>query len=608
MEEHKIIPWTGGYVDIKCYDINLNILGIVDDFISFNFQRSYSNIGEWQLVLDANTLNAQRVKNMEVISLTDGVAGLVTQHEENKEENQHTITYIGIELKGISTLRIIDQFAEEEAYQSYTNVSPEYVIAQIVEKQIINPVNNTNKAVAGSIANYVESADRINFSGRFDTPANAIQQIANAYNLGWHASLNENDEIVWYIYRGVDRTKNQSTNSRMIVSYALDSFGNSSISKIHFLPNVALVAGQGEGISRAKELVGNTTATGLNWVETYIDARDIKDDAELPARGAEKLAEYGDPLTYSTTFSSYFTQLYHRPFELGDVGTIIDGRLPNGEVDFRLTQVEEIYEGDQLRLDATFGYDRQGLIEKINRATGNTQSLIKLEDASVPNTRKINGYELSSDITLTATDVGLGNVPNINFLSGWFPVAETWTQTGNYTFTISGNVTDRYQAKDKFMCTQDGTVKYGFFVKVAYVSDTTTVTISQENILTSSEISSKYISKMATPQSFPYDKALLWAGSWASGNLTVAGINNFTKFIALMDGVGTALNVNINSIHWRGMGGYVSSTPTVVTYQVTATLSTETLTMVAARSVSHTASDVHTEYTPQTISVIYGLI
>jgi hypothetical protein len=364
--------------EIKCYVYNSNGIltkkGIIDDFISFNFKRSYSNIGEWTLVLDGNSLNAQRVKGMQIISVSDGVAGLVYKCEESRNDNQYTITYTGVELKGIVSQRIIMPIAGS-AYQEYTNKKPEYIIAQLIALQVIAP-SLAERTVAGTIAPYTEGTENINFSGRFDNVGDAIQTIANTYNVGWYADI-QNNVVVWHIYRGKDRRKSQSANSRMIVSYGLDSFGNSTLTNINQLPNVALVAGQGEGIGRATTIVGS--GAGLNRSEVYIDARDISDSGELVTRGTETLADYGDSLTYGTTFSTQFIQQYRNPYDLGDIGTIEDSRLATGEVDFRLTEITEVYENGQFRLDATFGYDRQGLSEAIKRSTGNTQSLINTE-------------------------------------------------------------------------------------------------------------------------------------------------------------------------------------------------------------------------------------
>ena len=106
---------------IYCYSYaepKLNLLGVVDDFLSFNFNRSYSGIGEWQLVIDGSSLNATRIKGMDFISLADGVAGYVQRTEDIVENGVHTITYSGVELKGLASKRIVIP-PEGKAYEYY---------------------------------------------------------------------------------------------------------------------------------------------------------------------------------------------------------------------------------------------------------------------------------------------------------------------------------------------------------------------------------------------------------------------------------------------------------------------------------------------------------
>ena len=228
-----------------------------------------------------------------------------------------------------------------------------------------------------------------------------------------------------------------------------------------------------------------------------------------------------------------------------------------------------------------------------------------------------------TDGNLMAWDGADGDRPkdsNINIndiISGWIPEKGVWTRISSNAFTVAGNATDKYQAKDKFKLTQDNTLKYGYFVKVIYDSGTglTTINTSLESALADSIITNAYCSKMATPQGFPYDKALLWTGSWSGGSVTVTGVGSFTRFKALMEGLGTVLNIDLmpgsSMYYWRGTGGYVSTTPNIISYHAGATLpfgGSETLTMEGCKSIKHYSSGNHDAYTSQTIVVIYGLV
>ena len=374
--------------EIKCYKNTPNglmLVGVVDDYQSFSFTRSYSECGEWQLTLNGSTKNAQLIKEMDYISMDNGICGIVEQLESNVGSN-NTITYKGSELKGITNSRIIMP-PTGKAYLTIKK-NPALVILDILNSQIADCAdpnrNIPNVRIDSSIE--VDTTQKIEFNGRFSNVYDEIADIATAYNIGWYAAIEQKQsnsqyaEIVFYVYSGVDRKKNQSTNSRFILSYSNDNIEQSNYQYIDTIPNTALIAGQGEGTDRKTYIINNTSA-GLGRKEVYIDARDIEDDSLLPQRGKEKLAEYGEANSYQITLSRSLSKQYHSAFELGDIGTIQDDIL-DLSIDFRLTEITEIYESDDFRLEVVCGYDKKDLGSAIKRSNSNTQTLLKVEGSS----------------------------------------------------------------------------------------------------------------------------------------------------------------------------------------------------------------------------------
>jgi len=88
---------------------------------------------------------------------------------------------------------------------------------------------------------------------------------------------------------------------------------------------------------------------------------------------------------------------------------------------------------------------------------------------------------------------------------GWYPANETWTYASSSTFTISGDVTDKYFKGVKVKLTNDSATKYFYIAMSEYSSPNTTITIvvNTSYSLASGAISSPYYSYMEMPQGFP---------------------------------------------------------------------------------------------------------
>lgn len=94
--------------------------------------------------------------------------------------------------------------------------------------------------------------------------------------------------------------------------------------------------------------------------------------------------------------------------------------------------------------------------------------------------------------------------------SGWVEAGETWTYAGaddpTYTFTISGDKTQKYQAGQKIKLTQStGGTKYFIITKVAYSAPNTTITVygGTDYDLNNEAISNPFYSTMKAPFGFP---------------------------------------------------------------------------------------------------------
>jgi len=87
----------------------------------------------------------------------------------------------------------------------------------------------------------------------------------------------------------------------------------------------------------------------------------------------------------------------------------------------------------------------------------------------------------------------------------WELCSETWTRTGNHTFTVSGDQTAKYRKYAKIRYKDGGNYEYGIIASSSYSSPNTTVTliVNTDYAMAATTITDTYISFSDNPQGFP---------------------------------------------------------------------------------------------------------
>lgn len=94
--------------DISYYEYlkELEPIGLVDDFISCIFKRSWAGIGEWQIVMPIQSPHIQEFNEAQFIRIHSRAAGVINKAKVEINEQAQTVTFSGYELKGIYKQRI----------------------------------------------------------------------------------------------------------------------------------------------------------------------------------------------------------------------------------------------------------------------------------------------------------------------------------------------------------------------------------------------------------------------------------------------------------------------------------------------------------------------
>ena len=348
---------------INCYDENLNLVGVVEDFIGLKFKRHFTRIGDFEIRLDGNNKSEVGIlANSTYIKLRDYECGYITGMTETKTEGDYTFSFTGQELKCLATKRIIVPPNGAQTWK-ISNRSPEYIMYRLIYDHILNP-QNANRKITGDFATYTESATRIIYETKYTKLSDELTKLAEAHQIGWVANI-EQGQIVWHLIHGVDRTLGQHANEPLLLGFEFDMLQSLNYS-ITTKPtdNMAYVLGYGQGANRPQVLVGNNHV-GIDRQEVYVDARNSENDA-LAEYGQEQIASYGDDVIVNVKPIYEARKYYKMIYDVGDYGTLIEQNL-----NLQLTQCCAIWENNEYKLEFVFGYNGKDLNGALKRYTAN---------------------------------------------------------------------------------------------------------------------------------------------------------------------------------------------------------------------------------------------
>lgn len=110
-----------------------------------------------------------------------------------------------------------------------------------------------------------------------------------------------------------------------------------------------------------------------------------------------------------------------------------------------------------------------------------------------------------SHINLTATGQFTHAQVDDMLTTGWIPRSESWSRTGNHTFTISGDYTAVFRKGTKIRYKDGGAYEYGVVASSSFSNPTTTVTLitNSDYAMAAVSITDRYISYIENPEGFP---------------------------------------------------------------------------------------------------------
>ncbi len=350
---------------IHVYNTDFEYQGEVDAFESLMWVRRWSKAGDFQIVLNAHTFGIEKLVKGHIITIGPDKTGIIAHIEEDTSESGKASDQIlvrGLDLKGLIGKRITIPpvgLSHDALTANVETIMKRYVNANAVSTNPERIIPNL------SIAPDQLRGPSFYYQTRHQSLPDELEKLSLASDLGWDV-LFTGKGYVFDTPSGNDLSILQSVNSPVIFGVEFDNVGEQKIvtSNLDYR-NVAIVAGQGEGIDREVVVIGD--ASGLDRNEVFIDARDIEDGANLPDRGRQKLSEYTKVDSFETEILTDGPFVYKKDWDLGDIVTIQNAKKTR-TVHERIVEVTETHEkGSGFQLRAVFGNALPTLIEKIKR-------------------------------------------------------------------------------------------------------------------------------------------------------------------------------------------------------------------------------------------------
>lgn len=280
-------------MELYIYNRNLELQGIIDNYTSLQWIRRYSSAGEFELhcPLDADTVNLLQKENLICKNDDDKEAGVITYISMSDDgESGSVIVVKGSFLTGYLKRRII------WGTENFNN-TVETAMRVLVSNNCITPQNTDrkiNNLQLGNFGNYPETVD---YQVSYANLADEVESLAVSADLGQYIEFDkENNKLLYTVYRGLDRSVNQSVNPRAIFAQEYDNvLSQNYVTATGDYKNVCLIGGIGEGSERKTAAIGD--ATGLDRFEVFCDQNNLSNVVEektVDGKTAEEIASSED--------------------------------------------------------------------------------------------------------------------------------------------------------------------------------------------------------------------------------------------------------------------------------------------------------------------------
>ena len=321
-------------MELYIMDTNFVMVGTVDVFESLIWTDRYQECGDVQI--DMKVLDSDLLIQEYYLYSKDSVHTMIIEQRLTKTDSDDgdVLTVKGRSLESILDRRVI--------WGSKTiSGNLQTAIQTLLNECIISPTNADRKI---SNFKFTASTDTRITPLTIDSTAlygdnlyDVICTLCSDNGIGFKVILDADNNFVFSLYKGIDRTYEQTDVTVVVFSPKLDNItATSFLESKKLLKNVAFVAG-GTNTDNSRTITSVGSGTGLARREMFSDASGIAttdDDgnaiasstylSEITTQGTSDLEDNTEINTLTGTIEATGVFIYGKDFQMGDIVEVTD--------------------------------------------------------------------------------------------------------------------------------------------------------------------------------------------------------------------------------------------------------------------------------------------
>lgn len=328
------------------FDKTLNMLGIVDYFISLRWRRKYFEAGEFEIVLPVNEYMMNFIdKDVIVMRNNYTEAGIIETIEFSDDGTNEEVIISG---------RFLSALLERRIVKSKINFTGNTIEGMNTIVNAMTPLTSKWEIKTVSM-----SSPAVDFQVTYKNVYGYLKKLSEYSNIGFRVVPNVETKVyIFEVWKGSDRTSTQDINEEYAFS---DDNSNIEQGKLVMSEKTkvtyVLVGGVGEDSDRILVTVDDGKS-GFERYEIFSDQKSLTKENLSDSDYKSKLRQVGEGLLNDGTFQLEVTALVQQDYKIKwDLGDIVNIKKEKWGVytTYRIIEVEEIIEDGKKTIYPTFG-------------------------------------------------------------------------------------------------------------------------------------------------------------------------------------------------------------------------------------------------------------